>query len=136
MKKTKYYITAIIILLISTAAFGAFANESVDSKAVGFLNSYGWETDGKCIEREVVIIPDPFDLVYENYNLLQQDAGLDLSAYMGMRGVRHTYLINNYPIDVGEDVRANVIIIDGKCVAGDICTVSLDGFIHSLKYSP
>lgn len=134
MKKLKYYITSLVIIAVSTAAFSVFAGEAADEKAKAFLGSYGWET-GECIEKQQVIIPEPFDLVYENYNLLQKEAGLDLEPYMGKYGVRYTYEVTNYSYDPGEPVRANVIIIDGECVGGDICTVSLGGFIHSLQYN-
>lgn len=119
------------------AAFTAvivFAGEVNDAKIAAFLKGYGWEITGGCIETADVIIPEPFDLVYENYNELQKQAGLDLEPYMGKCGVRCTYEVANYPYETGEQVRANVIVIDGECVGGDICTVSLDGFIHSLKF--
>ena len=129
----KYRIISAVLLAATVIAFTVFADEAADSKAKKFLASYGWET-GERIEREEVIIPKPFDLVYENYNELQTEAGLDLRPYMGRSGARYTYEVTNYPFDPGEPVRANVIIIDGKCVGGDICTVSLKGFIHSLQY--
>lgn len=112
----------------------AFAEEASDAEIASFLGTYGWEVRGECIEKERVIIPKPFDLVYKNYNELQKEAGLDLEPYMGMTGVRYTYEVINYPYNPGEPVRANVIVIDGKCVGGDICTVSLGGFMHSLEF--
>jgi len=83
-------------------------------------------------ERE--IINTLFDRVYENYNDIQLKAGLDLRPYMGMKGVRYTYIVENYPKDVGEEVRANVICINNEPVGGDIMTVSIRGFIHSLNF--
>ena len=132
--KTGYYIFSSVILVLFIIAFSVFAEESNDNKAKQFLARYGWETSNECIDKSVIIIPEPFDLVYENYNALQEEAGLSLIPYQGRHGVRYTYEVVNYPYDVGEAVRANVIIIDGECVGGDICTVSLDGFIHSLLY--
>ena len=92
-------------------------------------------TSAKAVESEEITIPKPFDKVYENYNEIQLRAGLDLTPYMGMSGIRYTYTVKNYPVYVGEEVRANVICIDGKPVAGDIMTVSLSGFMHSLEFS-
>ena len=43
------------------------------------------------------------------------------------------YSVVNYPIDTGETVYANVICIDGKPVAGDVMTVGINGFMHSLN---
>ena len=134
MRKTGYYIISSVILVLFIVVFSVFAEESNDNKARRFLLEYGWETGDECIDKSVIIVPEPFDLVYENYNALQEEAGLNLKPYQGKRGVRYTYEVINYPYDVGEAVRANVIIIDGECVGGDICTVSLEGFIHSLVY--
>ena len=136
MKKTKYYIFSSVILTLLIIAFSVFAEESNDTKAEQFLAGYGWEINKKSIDKGQIIIPEPFDLVYENYNELQLEAGLDLRPYMGRHGVRYTYDVTNYPFDVGEPVRANVIIVDGKCIGGDICTVSLEGFMHSLAFRP
>ena len=48
MRKLKYYITSLVIIAVSTAAFTVFAGEATDEKAKAFLGSYGWET-GECI---------------------------------------------------------------------------------------
>lgn len=128
------YFAAIVIIIFTTLAFILFASGADNNANIEFLKSYGWEVDTKPIDEAEVIIPNPFDLVYENYNKLQLEAGLDLEPYKGMHGKRYTYTVTNYPEDVGEEVRANVICIDGEAVAGDIMTVSLRGFMHSLKY--
>lgn len=127
------YFAAVATIMATTLVFVLFASGAEEQRE--FLRGYGWEVTIKAVEKADVIIPKPFDRVYENYNELQLKAGLDLRPYMGMRGVRYTYIVENYPRDVGEDVRANVICIDGKPVAGDIMTVSLQGFMHSLNFS-
>lgn len=127
------YFAAVVTIMATTLVFVLFASGAEEQRE--FLRGYGWEVAIKAVEKADVIIPKPFDRVYENYNELQLKAGLDLRPYMGMRGVRYTYIVENYPRDVGEDVRANVICIDGKPVAGDIMTVSLQGFMHSLNFS-
>ena len=129
------YFAAVAVIIVTTFVFVMFASGETDVKNVEFLKSYGWKTDARPIEREDVIIPDPFDRVYENYNKMQLSAGLDLTPYKGLSGVRYTYIVTNYPLDVGETVRANVICIDGEPVAGDIMTVSINGFMHSLNFS-
>ncbi len=128
------YLAAVIIIALTAFVFVAFASDEADINNKKFLEGYGWQTNGRSIEKADVIIPEPFDLVYENYNKFQTEAGLDLEPYMGMRGIRYTYIVENYPIDVGEDVRANVICINGEPVGGDIMTVSVNGFMHSLNY--
>ena len=133
-KKAMMYLTAVIIIITTALCFVIFASGETDVNNITFLKGYGWEVRTKAIESEEVIIPKPFDRVYENYNKIQLEAGLDLVPYMGMKGVRYTYIVENYPGDVDEDVRANVICIDNKPVGGDIMTVSIDGFMHSLKF--
>lgn len=128
------YFAAVVIIIITTLAFVLFAKGETDMNNVRFLKSYGWEVDDRAVESAEVIIPDPFDRVYENYNKIQIKAGLDLRPYMGMHGVRYTYIVENYPADVGEQVRANVLCVDGEPVGGDIMTVSLHGFMHSLLF--
>ncbi|NDO18382.1 DUF4830 domain-containing protein [Lachnospiraceae bacterium MD329] len=132
-RRAMMYFAAVVTIMATTLVFVLFASGAEEQRE--FLRGYGWEVTIKAVEKADVIIPKPFDRVYENYNELQLKAGLDLRPYMGMRGVRYTYIVENYPRDVGEDVRANVICIDGKPVAGDIMTVSLQGFMHSLNFS-
>ena len=128
------YIAAIIIIVVTAFGFIWFASGADVDEGINLLQSYGWQVERTPVDQAEVIIPDPFDLVYENYNKLQIEAGLDLLPYRGMHGRRYTYTVINYPVDVGEPVLANVICIDGKAVAGDIMTVSSNGFMHSLKY--
>ena len=128
------YFISVVIIIVTTLMFVLFASGETDTNNIVFLKGYGWEVRTKAIEKEDIIIPKPFDLVYENYNDIQLKAGLDLRPYMGMKGVRYTYIVENYPKDVGEEVRANVICINNEPVGGDIMTVSIQGFIHSLNF--
>jgi hypothetical protein len=130
------YVSAIVVIFTTTLVCVIFAAGSSNSRNTDFLSSYGWEVQKKEVERADIIIPNPFDLVYERYNELQLKAGLDLRPYMGMNAVRYTYIVENYPRDTGsEKVRANVICVNGEPVGGDIMTVSLHGFMHSLLFS-
>lgn len=123
----------IVVLSVIIIAY-TFVVYSGENDSIEFLSFYGWQVNEKPIECVSITIPQEFDTIYEDYNLLQKEAGLDLKKYKGMRGTRYTYRVLNYPQNV-ENVRANVIVINGKSVAGDISTVALDGFMHSLKYS-
>ncbi len=125
-----YGITVIAVVIIAYT----FIAYSLDNDAIEFLSFYGWQVEEKPIESAPVLIPEEFDTIFEDYNLLQIEAGLDLRAHRGKKGTRYTYKVLNYPENI-ENVRANVIVIDGKAVGGDISTVALDGFMHSLKYS-
>lgn len=126
------YFASVIIIVIITIAFAVFASEP-DVVNAKFLESYGWRVRERSVECQDVIIPDPFDLVYESYNKLQREAGLDLTGYRGCRAKRYTYIVENYPDKTDAQVRANVLCVDGKPVAGDIMTVSADGFMQSLN---
>lgn len=128
------YFISVVIIIVTTLMFVLFASGETDTNNIVFLEGYGWEVRTKSVEKEDIIIPKPFDRVYENYNDIQLKAGLDLRPYMGMKGVRYTYIVENYPKDVGEEVRANVICINNEPVGGDIMTVSIRGFIHSLNF--
>ena len=128
------YFISVVIIIVTTLMFVLFASGETDTNNIVFLKGYGWEVRTKSVEKEYIIIPKPFDRVYENYNDIQLNAGLDLRPYMGMKGVRYTYIVENYPKDVGEEVRANVICINNEPVGGDIMTVSIRGFIHSLNF--
>ena len=85
------------------------------------------------MDSEKIHIPEVFDEVYKGYNKIQSDAGLDIEPYRGKEAVRYTFEILNYPYNVGEKVYANVICVKGEPVAGDVMTVSVNGFMHSLK---
>ena len=128
------YFISVVIIIVTTLMFVLFASGETDTNNIVFLKGYGWEVRTKSVEKEDIIIPKPFDRVYENYNDIQLKAGLDLRPYMGMKGVRYTDIVENYPKDVGEEVRANVICINNEPVGGDIMTVSIRGFIHSLNF--
>ena len=133
-RKAMMYFISVVIIIVTTLMFVLFASGETDTNNIVFLKGYGWEVRTKSVEKEDIIIPKPFDRVYENYNDIQLKAGLDLRPYMGMKGVRYTYIVENYPKDVGEEVRANVICINNELVGGDIMTVSIRGFIHSLNF--
>lgn len=133
-RKAMMYFISVVIIIVTTLMFVLFASGETDTNNIVFLKGYGWEVRTKAVEKEDIIIPKPFDRVYENYNDIQLKAGLDLRPYMGMKGVRYTYIVENYPKDVDEEVRANVICINNEPVGGDIMTVSIRGFIHSLNF--
>ena len=129
MKKF-YYIAAAALAAILIVCYAVFADE--EGEIVAFLNSIGYEVSERPIEREEIRIPKPLDLVFENYNKIQKSSGFDLKTYEGREGIRYTYEVKNYPVDI-DGVRANVLVIGGEIVGGDICTVRLDGFMHGLR---
>ena len=127
-------ITACIITLTIALCAAAFSAKTISSTNADFLKSYGWEVSERLIEKANFTLPEQLDDVYKNYNELQLEAGLDLRPYLGKSGIRYTYRVTNYPTPTEYEVRANLLIIDGKPVGGDICTVNLRGFMHSLIF--
>ena len=95
---------------------------------------YGWIVSSRAVERVKVRLPDTPDDVYNQYNRIQLEAGLDLTPYYGSECVRYTYIVLNYPEPTGSEVRANVLCAGGKPIAGDIMTVEADGFMRSLVF--
>lgn len=123
----------IILLLTLIRTFAVGGKENDIQKCRVFLEGYGWQTADTPTDSVQITVPKTFDNVYTRYNVIQQSAGLDLSPYCGKSGLRYTFTVTNYPTDVGETVYANVIIIGGNAVGGDIMTVSLNGFMHALN---
>lgn len=126
----KFYAMTVILIIVISAVYIVFAES--DGEIVSFLNSCGYEVSDRPIEQSEVRIPEPLDLVFEGYNEIQKKAGFDLKPYEGRSGMRYTYEVKNYPGGI-DGVRANVIVIGGEIVGGDICTVRLDGFMHELR---
>lgn len=134
MQKLMVYIAIILIISLITGSCLALSSWK-NNDNIEFLKSYGWEVKNHPIEKVEITIPEKFDEVYENYNLLQLQAGLNLSDYCGKSGIRYTYEVTNYPIYTEDTVRANVIVIDNTPVGGDIMTTNINGFMHSLYYN-
>lgn len=142
------------VLLVACAAFGIFAaGKSVSAavtadktglsylagnaaQRVDFLAQFGWEIDEDPVEVSEVIIPAEFDSAYKEYNDMQAGHGLDLSKYSGMRAKRWTYTVKNYPGYESNDgmVQANIFVLDGAVIGGDISSLEKDGFMQDFNY--
>lgn len=131
--KRKYLLSFFALGIIAVfSAFCIFGETAEQDRCRRMLKEYGWETEDIAEEIENITVPAVFDSVYERYNELQLEVGFDLREYCGKKGRRYTYVVTNYPIDVGETVYANVICINGTPIAGDIMTRSMNGFMSSL----
>lgn len=97
---------------------------------VQFLEQFGWQVSPEPVEVSEIVIPVQFNEVYEQYNLLQKEHGLDLKPYAGKTCKKWVYQVTNYP-DPNESVRATLLIVDGKVIGGDLSSVALDGFMVS-----
>ena len=56
-----------------------------DEARIGFLKTLGYEASPSTAEVKEVLIPDEFDEVFQNYNTIQAEAGMDLEPYHGKR---------------------------------------------------
>lgn len=102
-----------------------------NEERLALLAALGWEVAGQPAEETEVRIPSVFSDVYERYNRLQKEQGLDLEACKGEKAMRYTYQIVNHPS--GETaVRATLLVRNNHLIGGDICSSRLDGFMHTL----
>lgn len=122
-------IIALIVFSVRCAVSGAGAEQNAKTPAdiVKFLAGFGWEAETVPLSVKNVQIPVNFNEVYEQYNELQKKQGYDLSKYRSEYAVSYSFRINNHPSD-GE-VFANVLVIGGRVVGGDLCSYALNGFM-------
>lgn len=120
MKKLIILFTLSSILILS-----AFTKPDV----AAFLSSLGYEFSENYTEKTFTI-PFSFDMVYNNYNEIQKEAGFDLLPYRGKECIMYTYEIYNHPFG---KANANVIIYEDEIIGGDISSVNLDGFMVPLQ---
>lgn len=108
---------------------------STPEERVAFLSQFDWDINSEPIEVREVIIPEEFDDTYSQYNQIQKEQKLDLEKYKGERVKKWTYEILNYPDYENSDgiIRANLLILNGLVIGGDICSVELDGFMHGFE---
>ncbi|MGN0661451.1 MAG: DUF4830 domain-containing protein [Oscillospiraceae bacterium] len=109
---------------------------STNEQRIEFLKSFGWEVSSEAMEIETVIIPAEFSDVYENYNEIQKQQGYDLSDYKSKEVKRYTYEVKNYPLSdssLSGTIRANLLVYNGVIIGGDVCSVSLGGFMHGFS---
>lgn len=100
-----------------------------NDQRVAFLEYFGWKIVTDPTEVAEVVIPSEFDDVYQNYNAIQKQQGMDLEGYKGKTVQRYVYLVTNYP-DGKTNVFAHLLICDNIIVGGDIASSELDGFMH------
>ncbi len=95
---------------------------------IAFLQQFGWQVEEEPVSVEEIVIPTEFSDVYEAYNALQLEQGLDLKRYAGKTCKRWVYQVLNYPRD-GQQVLATLLIYHGSVIGGDISSANLNGFM-------
>ncbi|MGM9520939.1 MAG: DUF4830 domain-containing protein [Oscillospiraceae bacterium] len=131
-------LVAVIVICLSSGgdeASPASISAAVknNSQRVAYLRSLGWEVSEDPIDTQTITIPRDFNEVYEEYNELQLSQGFDLSKYCGLEAVRYTYQVTNHPTADGSVV-ADIIVYRNQVIAGDIQSISSDGFMAGLVY--
>lgn len=110
------------------------AQDGIDNTSrIAYLNNLGWKVSSEPIEICDVQIPSEFNKTFKDFNDIQKTQGYDLSNYKGIICKRYTYEVNNYP-DKSDNVYADLLVLDGNIIGGDICSNEFTGFINSLSY--
>lgn len=110
-------------------AFTAFLAAAVCAAPRGYgfvFAGMGLAPSAEPIEVVEVTIPAEWGAVYENYNALQRRGGFDLEPYKGQNCLRYTYALPEL------NARGNVLVLGGKVIGGDICSITLDGIMLPL----
>lgn len=116
----------------ASAATIIYKNIKTNDDRLAFIATFGWDVNPDPVSVKEVLIPQEFDDVYETYNRLQTDQGLDLYKYRGKRAKSYTYEIKNYP--TGQSgVVINLLVCKDRIVGGDVSEAALDGFMHGFK---
>ena len=137
-------ITALAVLFIllpgragqTNAVLNVSLKAQTNQQRIEFLSKFGYDVISEPKQTKDIIIPEQFDDTYNNYNELQKQQGFNLEQYKGKSAKSYSYAVKNYPgIESSEnEVRANLLVYNGKIIGGDICSVRLDGFMHAFNY--
>ncbi|MGM9551827.1 MAG: DUF4830 domain-containing protein [Clostridia bacterium] len=114
----------VLLSLCAILIFSAFKEQSPKD----FLTALGYEFSEN-YSKKTFTIPKEFDMVYNNYNEIQKEAGFDLENFKGKECVMYTYEIYNHPFG---KCNANIIMYKNEIIGGDISSVSIDGFMTGL----
>ena len=110
----------------------SYENVRTNEDRRAFLSSLGYEVSESEVDSVKIRIPSEFDKIYASYNEMQKAQGFDLSKYKNREVERYTYTISNYEGYEGP-VYANLLIVRGKVVGGDVCSADSQGFCHGLE---
>lgn len=125
-------VVAVIIAVVAGKQNKVVYTLKTEKARQEFFKEMGWEVSAEYDECKVVIIPEKFNDVYENYNKLQKEQGFDLEKFKGKTVEIYTYRVKNYP-DHEENIVANLMVYEGELIGGDVSCVEIDGFMQGLK---
>lgn len=107
-------------------------NAVTNSERLIFIKNLGYTVTNNEPNTKSVNIPEKFYDVYQNYNLLQQKAGYDLSLYKGCEVVIYTYNINP-PVKYTGEWAINLIVYNNRIIGGDVSASAFGGHMLPLK---
>lgn len=105
---------------------------SSNEDRIKFIEQFGYTVVRDPLEITDVNIPEKFDSAYNEYNEIQRAQGLNLLKHKGKKATRYTYEITNHPYKNGK-VMIDLLMINDTVIAGDVCCVEGDGFIHGFE---
>ena len=138
----KNRITDILLSLICLFAVMLIVNAARADTPVGaqtdeyaaiverFISENGLTADLSSLAVSEKLIPYVFDATYADYAILQREQGFELDAYRGRYAYVYSYELENYEFYENDGaVFVNIMVCDGRIIAADICTASVNGFI-------
>ena len=126
--KRQILLTICLALTLVTAFCCFFISKASDEAlCFNYLKALGYSPEDAPSETADVKIPEGFGKVYENYNLLQKEAGFDLTPFRGCTVKRYTFRLTDSPLPL-----ANILVYENKICGGDILDPSSDGKIQPL----
>lgn len=94
---------------------GTYSTEAPDEEAqVQFLRALGLRVEKKPLGSDEITIPTVFDSVYNEYNDLQSELGLDLSMFKGQEVERVVFRLKN------SNRSATLLVYKGHVIGGHI----------------
>lgn len=137
-------IAALVTLVTVIPEYGAarevatvtndYSGIKTEEDRIEFLRGFGYEVDPNPVEDDEITVPEEFDSVYTKYNDLQRAQGLNLKKYRGKTVSRYIYTVTNYEGYDGT-VLATVLVYKNRIIAGDICGIDGEGFVHGFEKS-
>lgn len=120
-------VASFFLLLVQFFSVKAdFIDVSTNQKRLAYITALGIKISSDEYLKKDTVIPDEFGDVYSKYNVLQKQAGFDLSDYHGQEVTVYTYSCNTYKV-------VNLIVCKGRLIGGDICETQINGQMFPLK---
>lgn len=136
--KKRLFTVFAFLVCVAFISYEIFAVNSIKQNAksnderLAFIKNMGYTVTSDNPSKKMIIIPEVFGDVYNNYNVLQQSAGYDLLMYKGCEATVYTYNINAPENHKGECV-LNIIVYNDRVIGGDVSSLSINGFMLPLN---